>query len=552
MSRHNCTMHLCGAGGELVARVFKEHGVKFVFTLVGGHISPVLVGAKNLGIRVVDVRHEATAVFAADAVARLSGVPGVAVVTAGPGITNTITAVKNAQMAESPLILIGGAAATVLKGRGALQDIEQLAVLKPICKWVVTIERVRDIVPIMRKAFQIAASGVPGPVFVELPIDLLYNVFEIEANMALLDRKRVRDAAADPAVLANMMLPEDAAKAGLTREAYIKSKGRDDAPIFLRKDPAKLAKAMPWPVQAYLRYRLRDLFAGGFETLSQPATAFAPLPVSVPAASSSQVAAVAKLLRGASKPVMIVASQAMLFNGYAPDAASAPDRLAAAVKSLGIPTFLSGMARGLLGRNCPLHIRQNRKQALAQADVVILAGAVCDFRLDYGRALSRRSKIIAVNRGRDALAQNSDMFWKAHMAVQADPATFLLALASAVGAENGAKFASWASELKEAETKKEAANSAKAADPAFGHGALQGKRLLNPLHVCEQIEAVLPDNAILVGDGGDFVATASYIVRPRGPLGYVPSWPPEQFGSTCFWCVFFLAIDDARCSSRTA
>jgi thiamine pyrophosphate-dependent acetolactate synthase large subunit-like protein len=86
-------------GGESIARVLQSHGVEFLFTLCGGHISPILKGAKDLGIRVVDVRHEATAVFAADAVARITGIPGVAAVTAGPGATNTITAVKNAQLA---------------------------------------------------------------------------------------------------------------------------------------------------------------------------------------------------------------------------------------------------------------------------------------------------------------------------------------------------------------------------------------------------------------------------------------------------------------------
>lgn len=115
--------------------------VKFVFTLIGGHISPILVASEALGIRIVDVRHEVTSVFAADAVARLSGVPGVAAVTAGPGLTNTVTAVKNAQMAESPLILLGGAAATLLKGRGALQDIDQMVLFRPICKWCATITR---------------------------------------------------------------------------------------------------------------------------------------------------------------------------------------------------------------------------------------------------------------------------------------------------------------------------------------------------------------------------------------------------------------------------
>src|SRR3954463_6418853 len=109
-------------GGDRIASVLVERGVRFLFTLCGGHISPILVGAKHRGIRVVDVRHEVDAVFAADAVFRLTGVPGVAAVTAGPGVTNTITAVKNAQLAQSAIVLLGGAAATLLKGRGALPD----------------------------------------------------------------------------------------------------------------------------------------------------------------------------------------------------------------------------------------------------------------------------------------------------------------------------------------------------------------------------------------------------------------------------------------------
>ena len=112
-------------GGDRVATALKTHGVQTIFTLCGGHISPILTASKARGIRIVDVRDEATAVFAADATARLTGMPGVAAVTAGPGITNTITALKNAQLAQSPVILIGGAAPTALQGRGALQDIDQ-------------------------------------------------------------------------------------------------------------------------------------------------------------------------------------------------------------------------------------------------------------------------------------------------------------------------------------------------------------------------------------------------------------------------------------------
>ncbi|RCN24233.1 thiamine pyrophosphate enzyme, TPP binding domain protein [Ancylostoma caninum] len=117
---------------------------------------------------------QVTAVFAADAVARLRQSIGVAAVTAGPGLTNTITAVKNAQMAESPLLLIGGAAPTLLKGRGALQDIDQLVLFRPLCKYAARVERLRDIVPTLRQAIKAATSGCPGPVFVEFPVDVLY------------------------------------------------------------------------------------------------------------------------------------------------------------------------------------------------------------------------------------------------------------------------------------------------------------------------------------------------------------------------------------------
>ena len=91
-------------GGDLIADVLKRWGVPYVFTLCGGHISPILVGAQTRGIKVIDCRDEKNAVFAADAVARMTGVPGVAAVTAGPGVTNALTALKNAQMAQSPVI----------------------------------------------------------------------------------------------------------------------------------------------------------------------------------------------------------------------------------------------------------------------------------------------------------------------------------------------------------------------------------------------------------------------------------------------------------------
>jgi hypothetical protein len=162
-------------GGALVAEVLRRQGVQFLFTLCGGHISPILVGAKRRGIRVVDVRDEVNAVFAADAVARLTGRPGVAAVTAGPGITNTITALKNAQLAQSPVLMIGGATPTALKGRGALQDIDQLAAgARRTSSGLLKRCAASRAGARAERGLRAGAVRRAGPVFVECPVDLLY------------------------------------------------------------------------------------------------------------------------------------------------------------------------------------------------------------------------------------------------------------------------------------------------------------------------------------------------------------------------------------------
>src|SRR5512133_566875 len=173
------TKQIAAHGGDRVGAALAAQGVRFVFTLCGGHISPILTASKARGIRVIDVRDEATAVFAADAVARLTGVPGVAAVTAGPGLANTITALKNAQLAQSPVILFGGAAPTALRGRGALQDIDQRPLIEPHVKRFIKIRRVRDLGPAVEEAFAVARAGVPGPVCIECPVDLLYDAASI-------------------------------------------------------------------------------------------------------------------------------------------------------------------------------------------------------------------------------------------------------------------------------------------------------------------------------------------------------------------------------------
>ncbi|HRW49532.1 MAG TPA: thiamine pyrophosphate-binding protein [Caldilinea sp.] len=440
-------------GGELVAEVLRAQETSFLFTLVGGHISPILVAAKQRGIRVIDTRHEATAVFAADAVARLTGRPGVAAVTAGPGITNTITALKNAQMAQSPVVLIGGAAPTALQGRGALQDIDQMSVVRPVVKWARQVRRVKDLIPAMEEAFRQAQQGVPGPVFVECPIDLLY------------DEEMVRN---------------------------LYGAGRGGKSLA---DKA---------VKQYLRFHVNRLFSGAQNAKAGPRIDVAP-----PAPEPAELAQVVDRLLAAQRPVIVVGSQAMLDVPHAGD-------LAAALAQIGAPVYLSGMARGLLGRDHPLQMRHKRRDALREADFVLLAGVPCDFRLDYGNHIRRSAVYVSANRSRADLTKNR----KPSIGLLADPSLTLRSLAAALPAGHaGAPWSAWIAQLRARDDARNAEIAQQAAEPT-------GK--INPLHLCREIDRQITPQTILIGDGGDFVATASYVVQPPGPLRWLD---PGAFGT---------------------
>jgi len=165
-------------GGDLVARVLARAGVRHVFTLCGGHILPIYDGCVTEGIGILDLRHEQAAAHAADAYARLTRNVGVAIVTAGPGVTDAITGVANAHAARSPLLLIGGAAPLGVRGLGALQEMEQVALLRPITKGAWSVAETRQIPEVLTTAIRTALSGRPGPVFVEIPVDLLLATVE--------------------------------------------------------------------------------------------------------------------------------------------------------------------------------------------------------------------------------------------------------------------------------------------------------------------------------------------------------------------------------------
>lgn len=444
-------------GGELIAQSLARLGVQHIFALCGGHISPILTGATSYGIKVCDVRDEASAVFAADAVSRLTGIPGVAAVTAGPGVTNTVTAMKNAQMAQSPLLLLGGAPATVLKGRGALQDIDQITLMKPLTKWAASLTQVKELQPAIEEALRIATHATPGPVFLEVPVDLLY--------------------------------PED-----IVREWFIKESGIENATglgaqamkLYLHAHLARQFKAPANP----LRYHLP----------SPPNLSLPNLPLLLDQA--------ADMLVHAEKPVLVVGSQALV--NYTPDEAKS---LALAVKKLGIPTFLGGGARGLLGHESDLQFRHKRSKALKTADLAIVAGFPFDFRMGYGRSFGSKTRVIAANLSARDLTQNR----KPELALQMHPGDFLREISFRM--RRAAERPLWFQELQAREDKR---------DSEIHEMGKESLECVNPIYFFERLEEKLDDDSVLVVDGGDFVATGAYILKPRKPLSWLD---PGVFGT---------------------
>jgi len=170
-------------GGDLFVKALKREGVRYIFTLSGGHIAPIYNACYDEGIQIIDVRHEQIAAHAADGWARVTGEPGVAVVTAGPGVTDSVSGVAEAFMAGSPLIEFGGRAPLKKFEMGALQDLDQVRLMEPITKWAKTVYEAKRIPDYVSIAFRKAKSGTPGPVYLECPIDILMQKVE-ESDVA--------------------------------------------------------------------------------------------------------------------------------------------------------------------------------------------------------------------------------------------------------------------------------------------------------------------------------------------------------------------------------
>lgn len=405
--------------GRLVAHALRRAGTEVLFTLCGGHIMSIYDGCLDEGIRVVDVRHEQAAVYAADAWGRLTGRVGAAAVTAGPGVCNAVTAIANAWRAQSPLVVFGGQGPLAVAGKGSLQEMDHLAMLRPITKWAVQVQETARLPETVALACRRALSGVPGPVYVEVPLDVIMGTGELPA-------------AAEP-------LP-----------------ARPAVPA----DPARVEQA-------------------------------------------------AALLRQADRPAVLVGSQVR----WSPDS-DAVGRLGAAAQA---PVYVSGMARGLLPAGHPAGFQRSRKAALAAADVVLLAGAPLDFRLNYGEAIPAGTALIQADLDPGELGRNREPA----VGLAGDPGTVCAQLLAA-GVAPAAGRAGWLAQLRAAEDR---------AWEKMQAGLTSGAAPVDPLRLCAELDAWLGDDATVIGDGGDFVATAANVLRPRRyPAGWLDPGPLGTLG----------------------
>ncbi|NJK32825.1 MAG: thiamine pyrophosphate-binding protein, partial [Deltaproteobacteria bacterium] len=228
------------------------------------------------------------------------------------------------------------------------------------------------------------------------------------------------------------------------------------------------------------------------------------------------------MLRDANKPVFVIGSQTVLAVPEIESIANALDRL-------GVPVFLAGGARGLLGHQHPNQYRHKRTQALKQADFVLVAGFPLDFRLNYGQAINRKAKLVTVNLDEAALSKNR----RPTVGVHAHPGRFVQQLSARFQAKPE-RWADWHAELQKAERAREQEIAEQAQAKVEG---------INPIDFFLQLEPKLADDSVLVVDGGDFVATASYILSPRRPLSWLD---PGVFGTLGVGGGFALAAAKVR------
>ena len=386
-------------GGDLAVLAAQAHGINHLFTLSGAHVFPIYDGAVHRDLPIIDVRHEQTAVFAAEATARLTRTPGLAVVTAGPGVTNGVSAVANAFYNGAPLLMLGGRAPAGRWGQGALQEIDHPPLLAPVTKLAATVKKTEEIGNEVFDALALARTPHRGPTFLDIPMDIFFG-------------------------------------------------------------PATTHPVAAWTPQA------RQV-------------------------NTDEVARITDLIKKSSSPLLILGSDVW--------AGSAEKEALEFAESIQIPVITNGTARGIIPRGNPLLATKARSFAFRSADLILVVGTPLDFRLCYGDFGS--AKVIHVSDSPSGIATHATL----SASTSGDLPAIFTALTNSLSHQVSNE---WRESITQAAQK----------------SASKERELLeadlSPIHPARIYGELLPklaDDAVIIGDGGDFVSFAGKFVEPVRP-----------------------------------
>jgi acetolactate synthase-1/2/3 large subunit len=417
-------------GGRLVARRLRAHGVSKLFTLSGGHLFSIYDGCREEGIELVDFRHEQSAAFAAEGWAKVTRSVGVCALTAGPGVTNGMSAIASAQQNGSPLVVLGGRAPQLRWGQGSLQEIDHVPFVRPLTKMAATAYSTAEIPGLIDDAVRMALTPRSGPVFVDFPLDQVF-----------------------------MEAPDGPGSPG----------------------PGRALE--PWRGDG---------------------------------AEAAMIERAAVLLAGAERPVIMAGSGLYWGHGEV--------GLRALAEALRVPVFLNGLGRGCLPADHELAFSRARSKALGEADVALVVGVPLDFRLGFGGVFAPDADVIAVDVAEPERDFPRRVSAELYGALPATLESLRIAAAGHSYPAGGAmsEREGWIAALRGVEAARRMGEQAELAD---------NRAPLHPMRVYAELAKVLDRDAVVVGDGGDFVSYAGRLVDSYEPGCWVDPGPFGCLGS---------------------
>jgi acetolactate synthase-1/2/3 large subunit len=415
-------------GGRLIAKRLKAHGVSRLFTLSGGHLFSIYDGCREEGIEIVDVRHEQTAAFAAEGWAKCTRELGVCAVTAGPGVTNALSAIGSAQQNGSPMLVLGGRAPAWRWGQGSLQEIDHVPFVRPLTKLAATADSAAEIQELIDEAIAVALTPHSGPVFLDFPLDHVFS----------------------PA-------PDS------------------DAPAA----PAELSAARAQHPEA------------------------------------RQIEKAARLLRDAEHPVIMAGTG--LYWGRGEPA------LHELAEQLQIPVFVNGLARGCFPADHELYFSRARSTALKGADVALVIGVPLDFRLGFGGVFGDDTAVVFIDSAEPLRDQPRPLAVELYGALP-EALDGLRAACTHDGGEDSPAAArrEWLATLRGAEQAAREGERETLEDP---------RAPLHPARLYAELIPLLARDAIIIGDGGDFVSFAGRLIDSYEPGCWLDPGPFGCLGS---------------------